>query len=75
MSPDYRKVTFKRLAAAEAEAKRFLKRLEALHKVMREDSYGIPAKENAALKRASMDLTRSLVDLRKSSDEPRGGAK
>ena len=68
-----------RITEAELEAKRFLSRVEDLKKrIDREsgDRYGIVnshdrnivdgCKETGAVRRASMDLTRSLSSLRKS---------
>ena len=63
-----------KLAAAVAEAERFIKRAKALPKPT---SYDIPGsahnpfthdnfpKEQGAIRRASMDLTRALADLRR----------
>ena len=64
--------------AAEAEAKRFLSRVAELRKAVK--NYPHPEylhrrqpqpcdcpKQNAAMKRASMDLTRALVPLRRSN--------
>lgn len=53
-----------RVLVAEEEAKRFLKRVQAYKKA---DKYS--NKESAAMKRASMDLTRALVDVRRSPYE------
>ena len=63
---------------AEAEAKRFLKRVDALKKAIAEAEPDHRARypnlqmsrtyvgaENAAMKRASMDLSRSLAAVRK----------
>lgn len=59
-----------KLKVAEAEAKRFLERVKAYRssEVQYEPgflSYGV--KESGALRRASLDLTRALADLRKPS--------
>lgn len=54
------------LENAKIEATRFLERLGAYQARAKNDSmasYGCP--ESAALKRASMDLTRALADLRR----------
>ena len=48
------------------EAKRFIKKAGIAQKKMKEDSYAIcGCKETGAVKRASMDLTRVLAELRK----------
>jgi len=55
------------LKEAIAEAKRFLKRAEDLNKKVSKESayiYGGYPKESGSVKRASMDLTRSLAKLR-----------
>ena len=56
----------KRVADAEAEAKRFLARVAAWKKAQtaQPDRYGYP-KESGAMKRASMDLSRALAVLRR----------
>ena len=57
----------KRLDAAIAEAKRFLKTAAECKKIQDQDSEYIHAGvETGAAKRASMDLTRALSQLRKS---------
>jgi hypothetical protein len=63
-------MTLDQLTQAEQEARRFLDRIAALRnrlatdKDMR-DYFGIVGfKETAAVKRASMDLSRALVELR-----------
>lgn len=53
-----------KLIAAEAEALRFLNRVDAYKKAIAANDYGAP-RESGAVKRASMDLTRALADLRK----------
>ena len=53
-----------KLIAAEAEAIRFLSRVDAYKKAITATVYGSP-RESGAVKRASMDLTRALADLRK----------
>ena len=50
--------------AAEVEAQRFLLRLKALREARGGDP-GTNPKECGALRRASMDLTRALADLRR----------
>lgn len=50
-----------RVLIAEEEAKRFLERVQAYKKADKDGN-----KESAAMKRASMDLTRALVDVRRS---------
>jgi len=60
-------MTDDRIKEAEAEAKRFLRCAIEVRKRIRADA-GHPAyqmKETAALRRASMDLTRALARLRK----------
>lgn len=61
-------ITIETLDAAIAEAKRFRKLAkDAKQRLLAEDSmYGsIPTKETAAARRASMDLTRALAELRR----------
>jgi hypothetical protein len=53
-----------KFAAAEAEAKRFLMRLSAWRKAEKKEP-GTHPRETGAVKRASMDLTRALADLRR----------
>jgi len=59
---------------ADAEARRFLNRLDALDEKLRADEDNasmtlmIGCPESAAVKRASMDLTRALARLRKGGD-------
>lgn len=53
----------KRVDDAEAEARRFLTRIAALRKAWKEP--GTHPIESGAVKRASMDLTRSLAVLRR----------
>jgi len=53
---------------AENEAKRFLSKVnmyKAAHKAGLVDTVG-PSKERASVKRSSLDLTRSLAQMRKS---------
>jgi len=52
----------KTLKRAKEETKRFLKRVEAYESA--DTSYGA-SKESGAVRRASMDLTRALADLRR----------
>jgi hypothetical protein len=55
-----------KLKAAEAEAKRFLSRCADYRKAAGEsDGAWEHPRESGAVKRASMDLTRALADLRK----------
>lgn len=60
-----------KLAIAVAEAKRFIERAKALPKPVpyQSGSYSLHhdnfPREQGAIKRASMDLTRALADLRK----------
>lgn len=53
-----------RVLIAEEEAKRFLDRVQAYKEADKNSN-----KESAAMKRASMDLTRALADLRRSPYE------
>jgi hypothetical protein len=56
-----------KLKTAVEEAERFIKRAEALQAVAKHDRqamYDCPL-EQGAIKRASMDLTRALADLRR----------
>ena len=62
----------KKITEAEREARRFLKRCSELHTKIgtisdEEGGYLVSfgSKYTAAIKRASMDLTRALADLRK----------
>ena len=62
-----------KIKAAVEEARRFIKRAEALPKASTYERYGhvynndyFP-REQEAIRRASMDLTRALADLRKPS--------
>lgn len=59
------KIEAARLDAAETEAKRFLKRLADL-RAARKGEPGMHPRESGALKRASLDLTRALADVRRS---------
>ncbi len=56
------------LAAAVAEARRFIERAQALQSVYaktgRDDNYPLP--ERSAARRSSLDLTRALAKLRRS---------
>jgi len=59
-----------KLDASIEEAKRFLKRAHTLKKKAGEDRYTFfGCKETGAVKRSSMDLSRSLADLRRSRYE------
>lgn len=53
-----------RVLIAEEEAERFLDRVQAYKKADKNSN-----KESAAMKRASMDLTRALADVRRSPYE------
>lgn len=56
------------LAVAKAEAKRFLRRVEALEHVLAKDPLPYISHhptESGAVRRASMDLTRALAKMRK----------
>jgi hypothetical protein len=62
---DYTTNYKRRVLVAEEEARRFLQRVEVMRAAMKKlDSY-IPPAENAAMKRASLDLTRALAAVRK----------
>jgi hypothetical protein len=65
-----------KMANAVAEAERFPKRAKALPKPVKRTYYhsggeyiddSIPPKDGGAIRRASMDLTRALADLRRAS--------
>lgn len=51
------------LNTASIEAQRFLRAVEALKKAQSTNQYSNP-KESGAVRRASMDLTRALADMR-----------
>jgi hypothetical protein len=55
-------MTDEKLSAAMVEAERFLSKAEAFRK---EPDYVVGTKRSGALRRASMDLTRALAELRK----------
>jgi len=57
-----------KLQIAIDESRRFIRNAEAAKKRLKEDQYAgfSGSKETAAAKRASLDLTRALADLRKS---------
>lgn len=57
-------MTKEKIETAKQEALRFLKRLEQLEYVDDREYYS-DTKQRGAVKRASMDLTRSLAELRK----------
>ena len=55
-----------RLRYAIAEADRFLKAARTLNKMTRKDQYYVSyGKESGACRRASLDLTRALAEMRK----------
>lgn len=56
----------KKLAVAVAEAKRFVERAKAYEADPPQYEFG-GSKVGSAVRRASMDLTRALADLRKNS--------
>lgn len=62
--PEWLKADLARVGEAEAEARRFLKRVEAWRKAFN-TAPGTHPKESGAMKRASMDLSRSLAELRR----------
>jgi hypothetical protein len=53
------------IETAATEAKRFLQRVDALQTVNKSNNEWQPLKERGAVRRASMDLTRALAELRK----------
>jgi hypothetical protein len=57
-----------RINEAEAEARRFLDRVKALKDSCGNNEYAISygSKETGAVRRASMDLTRALAEMRRS---------
>lgn len=59
-------VNSKKIMIAAAEAKRFLERVRQYQENKPEYEFSA-SKEGGALKRASMDLTRALADLRRPS--------
>lgn len=63
-------MTYKNVLEAEKEAKRFLEKMREFKSRRKEDGetskYIYGTKESGALKRASMDLTRSLAKMRQS---------
>lgn len=62
---EWEKIEAARLDAAETEAKRFLKRLSDLRAACKGEP-GTHPRERGAMKRASLDLTRALADVRRS---------
>ena len=58
-------ITSQSLKEAIAEARRFIVKAESAERTVSKTGYIYPSKEIAAAKRASMDLTRSLADLRR----------
>jgi len=56
-----------KLQIAIDESRRFIRKAEAARKRLKEDNFGgfSGSKETAAAKRASLDLTRALSDMRK----------
>lgn len=62
---EWEKAEAARIDAAEAEAKRFLLRVADLRRA-KKAAPGTHPRQNAAMKRASLDLTRALADVRKS---------
>lgn len=57
-------MTEEKLKAAEFEAKRFLERVKTLRKANAEHAWTNP-REHGAVRRASLDLTRALANLRR----------
>lgn len=62
---EWEKAEAARIDAAEAEAKRFLRRVAELRAAKKAEP-GTHPRQNAAMKRASMDLSRALADVRRS---------
>lgn len=59
-------ITTEKLNGAISEARRFIENAEAAMKRLSNDDYAkYGSKETAAARRASMDLTRALAELRK----------
>ena len=58
-------ITLEKINKVEKEQKRFTRRMKACKQRLKEDPNLVGRKEIAALKKASMDLSRVLVDLRK----------
>jgi hypothetical protein len=56
-----------RINEAEAEARRFLDRVKALKDAIGNNQYAVEygSKETGAVRRASMDLTRALAEMRR----------
>lgn len=71
-------ITVQKIEAVEVEIERFLERVSRLRELMVQVSRGddregwrgeiYPSSETGAIRRASMDLTRSLARLRSSKD-------
>jgi len=64
-------MNYKKIKTAREEARRFLDRIKAWEVAIPEDAdmnsiYNYGTKESGAIKRASLDLTRALAELRKS---------
>jgi hypothetical protein len=62
--PAHERKQWERIEASAAEAERFLDRVAAL-RAAASNSQALPPPENAAMKRASMDLSKSLALVRK----------
>jgi hypothetical protein len=60
-------LTTEKIGVAIVETKRFLKKAKAAKKRLSEDSLALisGSKETAAMKRASMDLSRALTEIRR----------
>lgn len=58
-------MTYESLKVTIAEAKRFVRLAEIAKLRMENDKYLYQSKETATCKRASMDLTRALAEMRK----------
>jgi len=59
-------VTIEKINKSVLEARRFLKKAdEAIKRIKSEGEYFYCSKETGAVKRASMDLSRELVNLRR----------
>ncbi|PZU95506.1 MAG: hypothetical protein DI527_00425 [Chelatococcus sp.] len=60
-------MTDETLKVAIAEARRFIRLATAARQRLQEDGHGNGSKESGACRRSSMDLTRALADVRRSS--------
>lgn len=58
-------MTNETIEIAVAEAERFIAAAKRLEEAEKTNGRGVNPKENGALRRASMDLTRALADMRR----------